>query len=106
MRGSRGGIAAERAERGAHRAAQHGQRVGLALARLGEREVEAQREVAPLGERAVQALDGLAVHVAVAPCAITTPTREPVGHQRGTPSTAETASSPWMGSESGILISS
>jgi UDP-N-acetylglucosamine 2-epimerase len=52
-------------------------------------------------------LDGVAnVYTEFAPWAITTLTRDPVGHQRGTPRTAETSSIPWMVSESGILISS
>jgi hypothetical protein len=37
------------------------------------------------------------------PCAITTATRDPVGHHSGTPSIAETLSTPLAGLASGIV---
>ena len=61
---------------------------------LGEGEVEAQRQVAALGELTVQVLDHRVVHVVGRAVGDHDAHPGPVGHQRGTPSTPETASSP------------
>ena len=105
--GGRGGIAAERTQRGAHRAAQPGRASGLRLPASANGKLKRSAEVAPLGERAVQALDRLAGSCRRGRRARSRP--RPASRsatsagRRGRP---EAASNPWMGSESGILISS
>jgi hypothetical protein len=62
--GGRGGrVAAERADRGPHRASQDRNGIGPPRSGLGKGEVEAQGEIAALGELAVHVLDQRVVHV-------------------------------------------